>query len=286
MPHWLDIVLRSLFSLLYLFLLTKLIGKRQLTQMTVFEYIAGITVGDIAAFIATNSDGTLLDGVLALTLFALFPVAMGWLTLKSKRIQDFVDGHARVLIKNGKVLEKNLQKERITPDELMEQLRMKGAFKLADVEFAVMEPSGAVSVMLNAQNQPLTPAHLNLQVAPLNEPQAVIMDGKIIDESLSARGFTRRWLKTELDKQNVSIENVYLGQVDEKGALYVDLYQDRIEVPQLQEHKMTYFTLKKCQSDLELYSYETQYPGAKALFESESQRLETLLEQLKPFLTQ
>ncbi|GIQ64444.1 hypothetical protein PACILC2_30120 [Paenibacillus cisolokensis] len=117
-------------------------------------------------------------------------------------------------------------------------------FKTADVEFAIMEPSGDISVMLTRENQPLTPSHLGIKVGPEQEPQAVIMDGKILDEPLSTIGLNRAWLRSELEKLGVALENVYLGQVDSYGQLYVDLFDDKIKVPAPQQKAALYATLK------------------------------------------
>ncbi len=285
MPDWANIVIRSFISIVYLFALTKLIGKRQLSQITFFEYIVGITVGSMAAFMATEMDGPMYHSLIAMAIYALFPVVMGWLALKSKAIRNLVDGNSTVLVKDGKILEDNLKKERMSVEELMEQLRLKNAFKVADVEFAVMEPNGQVSVLLKAQNQPLTPRHLNLAVAPEKEPQSVIMDGEIMDEPLATIGLNRAWLKAELEKAGVALENVYLGQVDKDGQLYLDLYDDKLQVPQPQTLKLTYATLKKCQADLELFALSTQNRQMKQLYEAESERLQRVIDEVTPLLT-
>lgn len=285
MPEWLNIIVRSVVAILYLFLLTKWIGKRQLSQVTFFEYIIGITIGSIAAVIATDLDGPIIYGLIAMTVCGLFPVLTGWLQLKSKFVRNVVDGNATVLIKDGKILEDNLKKVRMTTEELMAQLRLKNAFKAADVEFAVMEPNGSVSVLLKSENQPLTPKHFGLKVAPVKEPQAVIMDGTIMDEPLATIGFNRQWLKTELEKAGVALENVFLGQVDSNGQLHLDLYDDKIQVPQPQMLQLTFATLKKCQADLEIYALSTENADVKKLYENEAKRLRRVIEQVAPLMT-
>lgn len=91
----------------------------------------------------------------------------------------------------------------------MEQLRKKMVFKVADVEFAIMEPSGDINILLTKENQPLTPKQMGIQVAPEKESQVVIMDAKILDEPLAIAGLNRGWLNTELEKLGVTIENVF-----------------------------------------------------------------------------
>lgn len=284
MPDWLSIVVRSIGALVYLFILTKIIGKRQIRQLTFIEYIVGISIGSIAAFMATEMDGPIYHSLIAMAIFALFPVLTEWLSLKSKIVRNIVEGNATILIKDGKILEDNLKKERLTSEDLMEQLRLKNAFSLADVEFALMEASGEVSVLLKAQNQPLTPKHIELQVAPAEEPQAVILDGVIMDEPLATMGLNRRWVKTELEKAGVALENVFVGQVTKGGELYLDLYDDKIQVPVPQEMKLTLATLKKCQADLELYALATQSPQWNRTYAQDAGRLQQLVEKLTPYL--
>jgi uncharacterized membrane protein YcaP (DUF421 family) len=285
MPEWLHIIWRSLLSLILLFTVTKAIGKRQLSQMSFFEYTVGITIGSIAAYIALDVDARILHGILSILVYALVPIGIAWLAMKSKIARNFVEGKATVLIKDGKIMEDNLKKERMTTDELLEQLRLKNAFRAADVEFALMEPNGQVSVMLKSQHQPLTPKHLNWQVAPEHEPQTVIMDGTIMDEGLAAGAFNRNWLQSELDKLGVALENVYLAQVDSNGQLYVDLYDDKLQVPAPQTTKLTHVMLRKCQADLELYALSTRAPRMKQVYERLAKELQQTIDDLTPLLT-
>ncbi|MFD2170785.1 DUF421 domain-containing protein [Tumebacillus lipolyticus] len=285
MPDWLNILIRSLVSIVFVFILTKLIGKRQLSQMTFFEYTVGIALGDLAAMIADDLSGPMYKGILAMSVYAGFPILLGWLALKNKSVRNFVEGKATILIKDGKVMEDNLKKERMSSDELLEHLRLKNAFRVADVEFALMEPNGKVSVLMKSQNQPITPKHLGVTVAPETEPQTVIMDGKILDESLATRGFNRGWLNTELNKAGVLLENVFIGQVDTNGQLFLDLFDDLIQVPQPQTLKLTYLTLQKCQADLEIFALSVQDAAAKKRYEQEAARLKQVLDDVTPLLT-
>lgn len=252
MPDWLNITLRSIGALVYLFLLTKIIGKRQIKQLTYIEYIMGITIGSITGFMATEMDGPIYHSLIAMGIFGLVPVLIEWFSLKSKILRDFFQSKATVLVKEGKILEDNLKKERLTAEDLMERLRVKNVFKVADVEFALMETSGEISVLLKSQSQPVTPKQLELNVAPTEEGQTVILDGVIMDEPLATAGLNRRWVRTELQKAGVALENVFLGQVDKGGELYLDLYDDKIKVPQAQAMKLTFVKLKNAR---QIWSY-------------------------------
>lgn len=284
MPQWLEIVFRTLIAVVFLFLLTKLLGKRQVSQLSVFEYITGITMGSIAAYISLELEATWYVGLIALITWVIVTLAIEFLQLKSKKSRDFMEGQATVLIKDGKILEDNLKKERLSTDELMEQLRRKQIFKAADVEFAIMESSGEINALLARENQPLTPKHLGIKVAPEQEPQTVIMDGKIMDEPLATIGLKREWLNTELEKLGVAVENVFLGQVDAYGQLYVDLFDDQIKVPKPQKKAALYATLKKCEADLEMFGIATKNKKAKDMYDHCSQQLQKLISDLKPIL--
>lgn len=285
MPDWIEVIVRTLASVVFLFALTRLLGKRQISQLSFFEYITGITIGDLAASISLDLKATWYLGVISLAVWVAVSLMIEFLQLKSKKARDFIDSTSTVLIKDGKIMEDNLKKERLTNEELMEQLRGKNAFKAAEVEFAVMEPNGQINVLMKKENQPLTPTHLGIKVGPESEPQTVILDGKIMDEPLATRGLNRRWIHTELEKLGVSLDNVYIGQVDAYGQLYVDLFDDQIKVPEPQQKAMLYADLKKCQADLEMYGLSTKNEQNKAMYEQVSAQLEQVITDVKPLLT-
>jgi len=285
MPEWLEVIVRTLAAIVVLFGLTKLLGKRQISQLSFFEYITGITIGDLAATISLNVRDTWYLGIISLSVWVLVSLGIEFLQLKSKRARDIIDSKSRVLIKDGKIMEDNLKKERLTNEELMQMLRSRNAFKAADVEFAVMEPNGILNVLLKKENQPFTPMHLGIKVGPEAEPQTVILDGNIMDEPLATRGLNRQWVHTELKKLGVSLDNVFLGQVDAYGQLYVDLFDDQIKVPEPQQKATLYATLKKCQADLEMFGLSTDRAEAKTLYGQCSNRLEQVISDVKPLLT-
>lgn len=286
MPDWIEIALRTLTAVVALFLMTKLLGKRQVTQLSVFEYITGITIGSLTAYISLDLDTSWYLGIVSLIVWVGVSLGIEYLQMKSKTTRDFVDSKATVLIKEGKILEDNLKKERLTSDELLEQLRQKNVFKTADVEFALMEPNGEISVLLTKENQPLTPKHLGIKVGPELEPQAVIMDGNIIDEALATMGLSRQWLNTELEKLGVAIENVFLGQVDSYGELTVDLFDDQIKTPQPSQKASLLAQLKKCEADIEMFGLSTDNEQVKLMYEHCSKQLQKTIEEVRPLLIQ
>ncbi|WP_088831455.1 DUF421 domain-containing protein [Paenibacillus tyrfis] len=284
MQDWMHIFFRALLTIAILFLMTRILGKKQISQLTFFEYITGITLGEVAGFMSTDVEANYMHGFIALLLWFAVPLLLEMLTLKSKRLRDWFEGKGTVFIKEGKILEDNLKKERYTADELLEQLRAKSVFNVADVEFAMLEPSGEVSVLLKKENQPLTAKHLGIKTAPERESQAVIIDGNIMDEPLATAGLSREWLLTELEKIGVTLENVFLGQVDAYGGLHVDLYDDMLLVPDDVSKPLLFATLKKCEADLSLYALAVKNEGAKRVYESCAKEMNRILEQAEPLL--
>ncbi|MGH0431236.1 DUF421 domain-containing protein [Bacillus mycoides] len=277
LPEWTLVILRSVFILIILFAITKWLGKRQISQLSFFEYIAGMTIGDIAAQVSTGLDSKFFHGVFAILIFAVVPFFTGILSLKNKTARDFFEGKSTVLIKDGKILEDNLKKEKYTSDELLELLRGKDAFSVADVEFAVLEPSGELNVLLKKDRQPLTAKDIGLKVPNEKEPQTVIMDGNVLDEPLSSSGHNRAWLHSELEKLGVVIENVFLGQVDSYGQLTIDIYNDKLQMPSPQNKPLLLASLKKCHADLELFSLETKSKSASDMYSKNAKQVETIL---------
>ncbi|MCY9372975.1 DUF421 domain-containing protein [Bacillus haynesii] len=284
MPDWLDVVVRSIIFVVVLFLMTKMVGKRQLAELSFFEYIAGITIGGITSEVVMGLERSILNAIIGIFIFSSVPFFMELISLKSKKVRDFVEGTGTVFIKDGKIMEENLKKEKYSTDELLELLRKKNVFNIAEVQFAILEQSGDLNVLLKKEHRPVTMKDLQMPYQSEKEPQTVIMDGKILDEPLSIAGLNRRWLHEELDKLGVTKENVFLGQVDSDGQFTVDLYDDQIKVPAPQEKPLLLATIKKCQADLELFALATDSKTAKAMYAKNANKLKDMLQKLDPVL--
>lgn len=284
MPGWVLIISRSIIFLLLLFLTTKLLGKKQISELSFFEYVAGITIGSIAGEVVTGLENNQAHGALAILVFGVVTFLADYLSLKSKKFRDVVEGRGSVIIKDGKILEDNLKKEKYTTDELSALLRQKNIFKVADVEFAVLEPRGNLSALLKKENLPLTPKDLQMKVANEKEPQTVIMDGKIILEALRSAEKNPGWLQTELEKMGITLDNVFLGQIDSYGELTVDIYDDKIQVPSPTQRPLLMAMLKKNQADLELFSLATESKKSKAMYKKNAAIVQEAIDKLNPYL--
>ncbi|WP_128895887.1 DUF421 domain-containing protein [Longirhabdus pacifica] len=226
MSEWAVVIFRSFTSIIALFVFTRLIGNRQISQLNYFEYIIGISIGGIAAYISLDLDTHWSHGLIALIVWAILLFLMGFLSLKSKIIRDFIEGKGIVLIEDGKIKEERLRKARYNLEELLFQLRERNIFRVSDVDFAILEPTGSLTVMLKEEFQPVIRKDLQLMKQHAGMPQTVIMDGKVIQEPLSMTGRDKHWLFHELKKQKLTVDDVFLAQLDYTGALTLDLYED------------------------------------------------------------
>lgn len=276
MPNWIDVAIRSIFTMIGLFFVMRLIGKKQVATLSFFEYIVGITVGDLAAGISSDTKMPLSSSITSLAIWVLFPITISLISLKNKTIRDIAENKTTVVIKNGKIMEGNLKKEKYTADDLLVQLRKRNVFQVADVEFATLEPSGDINVLLKREKQPLTFGDIYPNAPSVKEPQTVIMDGKILDESLATMRLNRGWVKEELDKIGVTIENVFLAQVDSYGELSVDLFEDKIQVPASVTKKLIQASINKCIADLELFALQTESTSAKEMYTKNSEKMKEI----------
>ncbi|WP_152657364.1 DUF421 domain-containing protein [Oceanobacillus sp. CFH 90083] len=284
MPEWISIIIRSIILITVLFFFIKWLGAKQLSQLNIFETISGIVLGGIAAFHTVDPYNSFYYALLAMTVWFIAAFTIEKLSLKSKRIRDFTEGKSIVFIQNGKVMEENLKKEGYSTDDLLEKLRDNNQFLVSDVEFAVLEPTGELNVLPKRENQPITLKDLNITPAPAKEPQTVIADGNILLEPLANASLNPTWLEAELEKQNVTIDNVFLGQVDHQGQLFLDLYDDHIVVPEPAQSALLLASMKKCQADLELFALATDNPQSKELYERNQKRLQKAVDRMEPFL--
>jgi uncharacterized membrane protein YcaP (DUF421 family) len=284
MPEWVLIIFRSFLFIAILILITRILGKKQISEITFFEYVSGITIGSIAGEAIMGLDRNIAHGAIALFVFGFITFFVDFFTIKSKKFRDIVEGKGIVLIRDGKILEDNLKKEKYSLDDLATLLRGRNVFDISEVEFAVLEPTGDLSVMLKKQYRPVTPKDLNLKVANEKEPQIVIMDGKILDNALSATGKDRSYLMTELEKLGVTLENVFCGQINSYGELIVDLYDDKMKVPKPSQRPMLLAMMKKCQADFESFGLETDSQTAKVMYKKNAEKLQKVIDELAPLL--
>lgn len=284
MNNWLIILLGSIILFFLTLALTRVIRKRNLSKATPFDLISYVVIALIVTLISLNMVSNIYFGLTSLAVWTLMPIILDYASMKSNWIYNIIKGKERVLIKNGKVMEDNLSKERITGQEFLQELRSKKAFNLADVEFAVMETTGDINVSLKADKKPVTSYDLGKKVASKSESQTVILDGNMLNEGLTNIGLNKGWLKTELENKGVDLENVFIGQVDSSGDLYLDLFDDMIQVPKAQVKEMLYASIEKSQADLMSFALETKNETAKSMYLNNADKLKKIMYKLEPYL--
>ncbi|WP_445486719.1 DUF421 domain-containing protein [Niallia sp. 03133] len=224
MSEVVNTIIRSLLIIISLFFITKLLGKKQLSKLSFFEYIVGITVGDIAGSISMDSEINMKDGATSILIWTSIPLFISYFSLKSKRFRDFVEGTPTIFIQDGNLIEDHLRKEKYSLDELLEQLRTQSIFRVEDVEFAMLEANGELSVLLKKLKQ--TVLVEDILDAPLVEKEvySIIMDGKLNRHALNNCNLSDEWVNSALLKRGLTIEEIFLAQVDRNGNITFDFY--------------------------------------------------------------
>ncbi|MGE5380705.1 MAG: DUF421 domain-containing protein [Methylocystaceae bacterium] len=226
MELWIDHTWKTVITFVMLLAVTRFLGKEQLSQLTFYDYVVGITLGDIAGFAAVSHENKFLESMYILVLFALCAFAISLLTQISRKARKVIEGQPTMVIYNGKILEQNMHKARYNMDNLITQLRGKGYFRLTDVQFAILETNGELSVMPRPEKKPLTPGDLNLFAPHQDLPVDLIMDGQIIKENLRRHNLSETWLFEYLDRLGYSVQDIMYASIDSAGKIYLDTYED------------------------------------------------------------
>lgn len=217
-----QVLWESLASILVLFILTKIMGQRQMSQMSMFDYICGISIGSIAAEAATAVDNEVPGYLLAMIIFALVTVAISFFTCKSLKMREFVNGKPIILYENNKIYEKNLLTAKVDINEFLTQCRTQGYFDLNDIETAILETNGQLSILPKAEQKPLTPEDMQLTVSPDKPAVNVILDGRVLAGNLKTTGNDDVWLKRQLEMQKINrVEDIFLAFCDADNQLTI-----------------------------------------------------------------
>jgi uncharacterized membrane protein YcaP (DUF421 family) len=232
MPEVLVVIVRSATTFAVLVVLTRLLGKTQVSQLTFFEYISGTALGSIASTMSINLSLPPFKILIGLFTWTALTLLTQLAALRCRWFFKLVDGAPTVVIQNGQVLEGNLRSLRMPIEELTSLLRAKGVFDIQAVECAVMELHGSLSVRLRSQERPVTPRDLHLPTAYEGLAIELVVDGQVIDENLRHLHVNRAWLEDRLHRQGVSSPaEVAFAVIDTQGQIYIDRYQDRLPPP-------------------------------------------------------
>lgn len=216
------IALSSFISLVVLFILTKLMGKRQISQLSLFDYIIGISIGSIAAQMAVSLDEDFTRSIEAMIIYALVTILISYLNNKSITMRRFFSGTPIILMKDGQIYEKNLLKAKLDINEFLTECRSNNYFDVGAIDSAVMETNGKISFLPKAEDRPPTSKELKVLVDAEKIVTNIIIDGKLLKENLKFTGNDEKWLLKQLKLQGINkYSDVFLACCDYKNKLTV-----------------------------------------------------------------
>lgn len=215
-----DIILHTLLTIISMFLLTKLLGKRQLSEISLFGYVSGISIGNIAAYIVLEQDDRYL-ALLSLVVWVLVTYLLEKLTLKSGKLRHVIDGKARLLVEDGVVYKDAFKKEIITVEEFLEQLHDHDVYRIDEVQTATIEPSGDITVLLKSDAMPFTPSTLGIKIESEREPATIIIDGQWQIDRIEQKHLNQEHYEKIMKKHRIPIEDVFIAQAIDNKSIYV-----------------------------------------------------------------
>lgn len=197
-------------------------GNKQVSQMTMFDYITGITIGSIAAEMATDLEEGFHRPLIAMLIYGFVAALLSVLSNKFLKARRFIDGTSLILLENGKLFKKNLKKANLNINELLVQCRLMGYHNISDIQTAVLEPNGRISILPKASARNVTNKDMNLSPQEDKLPVTIILDGKVLEENLKFTGNNKTWLKKQLENQGIkNTDEIFYASCDGNNCLSV-----------------------------------------------------------------
>ena len=224
-----EVVIRCIIAMTTLFFMTKLLGKKQVSELSLFDYVVGISIGNFASEMAINLEAEFFNSMLAIIVFGILAYFISILTTKSLKLRKFFVGTPTVLMENNKLIYKNMKKSMIDVNDLLSQAREMGYFDLSEIEFAILEANGKISFLPKGEYKNITVKDMKLKIEKQGLCANVIIDGNIMDDNLINIGKDTEWLLHELKCKGKKVHDILLATVDinDKLTLYERLpYMD------------------------------------------------------------
>lgn len=210
----------SLGSMVVLFVLTKIMGQREMSGLSVFDYIITITIGSIAAEMATSLEDNFIQPMVAMIVYSLVTLTMSFLNIKFVKLRPVLSGRTLILYDNGTLFKENFKKAKIDLNEFLVQCRTNGFFNLSDIKTALLEENGKISFLPYSDKRAANPSDFSIKPEEDSIVTNLILDGKIMENNLKEIGFDKKWLNKMLKKQGINkIENIFLATYDDNGNL-------------------------------------------------------------------
>ncbi len=218
----LTLIFKCIFSIIVLFFVTKIIGKKQVSQLSLFDYVIGISIGNFIAEMVLNSEVKYSDGILAMFVFGVVSYIVSYITMKSINIRRLIIGVPTIIVENGKIIEEALRKTNIDINDFLEQCRIQGYFNIDDISYAIMEASGDISILPKGKATPVTRSDMKIKSKKETLTANLIIDGKFLSKNIKDCNLTINKVKDEIRKQGYDSENEILLGIysDNKIILY------------------------------------------------------------------
>lgn len=224
-----DVTIRAILSLVTLFLITKLIGKKQVSELSLFDYVIGISIGNFAAEMTINLESQEANGILAVIIFGLVAYIVSKLTMKSIKLRRFFIGVPTMIIQDGKILYSSMKRMKLDINDLLEQCRMSGYFDISQIEYAILEAGGDLSILPKSDYRPVCPNDMKLKVKNDGLVANVVIDSKIMKDNLKYMNKDEEWLLKQLKiKGYKDLSNVLLVTLDNNEK--INIYEKNINM--------------------------------------------------------
>jgi uncharacterized membrane protein YcaP (DUF421 family) len=211
---------------------TRILNKQVVAGRTYFDFTLGVMIGALVGHIPNDYHEPIWPLLIPLIIITVLGILTGWLSMRFEPIRHLLQGEPTVLIQNGKILENNMRRLRYNADQLQSQMRTAGVFEIGQVEFAVLEPGGHLSILPKSQYRPVVPADLNVSTEYEGMPIELIMDGHVVQKNLAENGLSEEWLKERLGEHGITdVSAVYYAVLNTQGKIFIDLYQDSLTRP-------------------------------------------------------
>lgn len=224
----LDVIIKGFISLLILFFVIKLLGKKQVSQLNIFDYVIGISLGNLAAEMTINSDISIINGFIAMVIYGICSLFVSYITSKSIIARRLISGTPVILMEHGKLSKKQLQKVKLDVNDLMQDAREDGYFDLSEIDYAIMEVSGKVTFLPKEENRPITLKDMNIKTNNKGLSAVLIIDGNIMYNNLRNFGKDKKWLLNKLKERNYNLTDILLLLCNNNDE--ITIYEKSFEV--------------------------------------------------------
>ena len=218
-----EIIMRSIIMFIVLFIIVKILGTKQIKNLTLYDYVLSITIGSIAADTIISLDTPLFDGILALIIFGIIGYLSSLLSYYNHSVEEIMDGEPLILFENNNFNYDNLETAKLSVAKVLENCRLKGCFDINELDCAVLEPSGDVSILLKGNSQPITSNDLKTNIQKNSKKQTlnhiIIVDGVLNENELKKAQKNKTWLNQYLKQHKKSLENISLLSIDKNNKI-------------------------------------------------------------------